>query len=220
MKFRLSVATQISLSVALITASTILVAHALGLVPDPRTAQLQARGTVAELVSRGAADAATQGDPAPVQDMIRRLVERNPDVLSIGVRRVDGSLAASTQRHEELWSVSRRSESDPGRVRIPLLRDGAPYAQVEIRFRSLAPRGLHDLIDHPLTPLLLIAPTGAFLACRLYLGRVLRRLEPAAELPERARSPLDANTEGAIPDALDGLVKRYEARGNEPEAAA
>src|SRR5688572_16407182 len=175
---RLSVATHICLALAMIAASLLLLAHALGLAPDPRSARLEARVAVAGLVGRCVADVAADGVPDRLAAVVHELVARNPDVLSVGVRLADGQLLIATDAHERLWVSGDGASPGGSQARVPILRDARPWGDVEIRFAGLGSGGLAGLLSHPLAPLLIFCIGAGFVANRLLMRRVLCYLGP------------------------------------------
>lgn len=198
MKPRLSIATHVSIALALITSSVLLIAHTLGLVPDPRAEQLRAREAVAELVACRAVWASESGDFAGLQAFTNDFLSRTPDVLSIGLRLNSGELSVASDRHEQLWAEAQRFVSSPSYARVPVLRDGRRFAEVEVRFRELSPVGVWGVAAHPLTPTIVFAMVGGFFAYRTLLRRVLQYLDPSEVIPERVRLVLDSLVEGVL----------------------
>lgn len=195
---RLTVATHISAALALMTASLLMVSHWLGLFPDTRGARLEARQALADMIARRAADCAAGDDFAPMSGFARELLARHGDVRSIGVRLQDGALAYASESHESLWGLGVRGAPPGTLVFIPMLRDGLPFASVEVCFEELDGDGARALLRHPAAPTALFLLAAGFVGYRILMRRVLRYLDPAAVIPQRVRLVLDALAEGVV----------------------
>ena len=66
------------------------------------------------------------------------LMERDPEILSIGVRRANGELFASTPTHVVEWLGSSPDKSTLSHVRVPIQNGRELWGSVEIAYRSLA----------------------------------------------------------------------------------
>src|SRR5688572_13405050 len=96
---RVSPTLRLSFSAALMTASLLLLADLIGLVPDSRAWTLEARQRICESIAVQLSIAATRSDTDLVKQTLDVFVERSPDVRSAALRRADGEIFSATPDH-------------------------------------------------------------------------------------------------------------------------
>ncbi|HHJ15411.1 MAG TPA: diguanylate cyclase [Gammaproteobacteria bacterium] len=196
---RISPVVYITLGLVLLTISFLLAADLFGLTPDTRGAVLDARKKVVESLAVQLSVAAGRGDIVGIRETVRALVERNDDVLSAALRRVDGERLAVSGDHDRYWRIDPDGSSSlPNQAIVPIFRGEQRWGGVEVRFAPLYPDLFFGLELTPLVKLVLfitLAASGGFL---LFMRRTLRHLDPGALLPARVKVALDALAEGVV----------------------
>jgi diguanylate cyclase (GGDEF)-like protein/PAS domain S-box-containing protein len=191
---------RISFGLTSLTVSILLAGLALGLFPDSVAATLGGRKALCEAVAIHCSAAVQRGDVQDVQDTTRALIERNPDILSAGVRLADGKLVTEVGDHEANWEKLHDGVSTTTQVQVPIVDQTAPWGQVEFRFRPLAPAMCWAILQNPIADLLLFVVLAGLLAYFLYLrilGRFLQAGSSAAA-PQRVREALNTLAEGVL----------------------
>ena len=120
MRQRFTPTLRISISLVLFTLSLVLVAGTFGLIPDERQFKLKARANVAESLAIQLSSVAGQNDFSAVKETIDLVVERNPDVLSVAVRRKNGSVLVGSREHSKHWVPPQDGHSTSTHVQVPL----------------------------------------------------------------------------------------------------
>ena len=95
---RLTPVLRISLGLALLTCSIIVLLDLLGLVPEPRDAALEARIQLCEMLAAQTTPAVAKDDFASIRSVLLVAVRRNDDVLSAGLRSASGRLLVLSSR--------------------------------------------------------------------------------------------------------------------------
>ena len=194
----LNTKTHISFGLTALVASILLVAAVLGLIPD-RVGALRdgrialAEGIAASTMALIAADQAEQ-----IESMLRLIVSRNPDMLSAGLRRDDGTLPVCVGDHESQWALSAEELSTDTQLKVPIRAGAARWGQLELRYRPLTAAGLRGILESPLFLLVAFLAVSGFVAFYLYLSKVLRYLDPSQAVPARVRAALDTLAEGLL----------------------
>ncbi|MFN9970889.1 MAG: hypothetical protein ACK58T_13445, partial [Phycisphaerae bacterium] len=85
-----STTTRISISLACLTVTAMFSASLLGLFPDERAERLRSRSRLIESVAVHFCGVARKVDATAVGKILADLIARNPDLISIGIRRPDG----------------------------------------------------------------------------------------------------------------------------------
>jgi signal transduction histidine kinase/HPt (histidine-containing phosphotransfer) domain-containing protein/ActR/RegA family two-component response regulator len=188
----------IALGLASLMATVLLAASMLGLIPDRIGAMRDGRAALAETLAADATSLITQQEIARLEAILRFVVKRNPDMLSVAVRTADGVVLVTVGDHEPLWVPMQQVHSTDTQIQVPILSGGQRWGQLELRYRPLAPPGLAGVFRNPLVPLVAFAVIAAFVVFYFYLGRVLSHLDPSRAIPGRVRAALDTLTEGLL----------------------
>src|SRR5439155_20535097 len=102
---KLSTTTRISLTLAFMTVSLLLAADLVRLVPDVIGAELRGREALCEAVALQSSEQVVRGDVAGVETALRQIAARNKDVLSVAVRRIDGTIVTEIDGHSRNWTL-------------------------------------------------------------------------------------------------------------------
>jgi diguanylate cyclase (GGDEF)-like protein/putative nucleotidyltransferase with HDIG domain/PAS domain S-box-containing protein len=196
---RLSTATRLSLSLAALSISVLLAAQSLGLVPDPTREALKGRKELCESVAIQCSVLAERGDIESIQAAARPLMQRNPEILSMGLRQADGTLLAVAGDHERLWSAGASAgTSNSSHVQVPIFRGSQRWGTMEICFKPLGSHGPLSFLGNPVIRLVLFMAGAGFVAYLIYLRKTLQYLDPSSVIPERVKAMLDTIAEGVL----------------------
>jgi PAS domain S-box-containing protein len=174
-------------------------ASLLRLIPDGEALQRAQRATIAENLAVVAAMfiGNADDDPGALNQAFELLFPRQPDLQSMAVRRIDHSVVIKQGPHAE-WDLPPSAASTDAQIQVPLWHDGARWGQLELRFTPLRRPGIWSVLDDPNLRLMAFLGLASFLAFSMYLGRMLRHLDPSQAIPGRVRSALDTLTEGLL----------------------
>jgi PAS domain S-box-containing protein len=191
---------RISIGLASIALSIVLAAHALGLLPDRDSAVAEGRKHLCEAEAVQCTLAAQRGDLADARAALLALLQRDPDVLSAGVRGEDGRLLLEAGDHSGHWGDGPGSVSTATHMRVPITLHGGTPGLLEVRFRGEPPSALAAVVCQPVVPLALFVGGATFLASLVYLRTVLRHADgnQARVMPDRVRATLNTVTEGVL----------------------
>ncbi len=175
----------------------ILAASYIGLIPDGEALVRQQRATLAENMAVMASLVLDEDDTEPLAETIKVVAKRHPSLLSVGLRRIDNALLWSSGPHQA-WQAGRNDASTDAQIQVPLWHEGERWGQLELRFTPLRREGWLAYLDDPSLKLMAALGMGGFIVFSLYLGRMLRHLDPSRAIPARVRSALDTLTEGLM----------------------
>ncbi len=138
-------------------------------------------------------------DPTMVlNNTIQQIVIRDPEITSIGIRKPDGWLQYKTDSHRQYWYLKQNDLSTQTNIRVPIYSKQTAWGNVEISFKSHQPVTLLDwLIKTKALWLTGIALLSAGLIY-IYLGRVLRSLDPSKAIPTRVNDAFDIIDDGIL----------------------
>ncbi|MGH8673593.1 MAG: ATP-binding protein, partial [Burkholderiales bacterium] len=194
----LNTRTYIALGLAFLVVSLLLVAAFAGLVPDRSAAIREGRAALAESLAATGTVLATKGDPLLLRSTLALVAQRNPDIVSMGLRRADGRLATSVGDHDANWVADGADLSTDTQVQVPIMAGAVRWGQLEIRYRGASGAGIFAILSHPMFGLLAFAFVACLVAFYLYLGKVLKHLDPSQAIPGRVRAALDTLAEGLL----------------------
>lgn len=187
--------------------SLILTASIIGLLPDHDAEVRESHIALAEAVAANSSVFLTRSDLRRMEATLKIIVERNPDLLSAGVRAESEKLMAVIGNHESEWRKSVDGEIYSAQVVVPIWQGKVKWGQVELRFARLRAEGWRGWLSHPLVNLILFMTVGSFILFFFYLGRMLKQLDPSQAIPGRVRSALDTLAEGLLViDARQNIV--------------
>jgi diguanylate cyclase (GGDEF)-like protein/PAS domain S-box-containing protein/putative nucleotidyltransferase with HDIG domain len=192
---RFSAPTRISISLASLVLALVCCAQSLGLIPDPRPAVLEGRRSLCEAVAVHVCLAAQREDVAAMRAATASLVERNPEVLSTAIRKVNGKTVASSGDHDATWSTLDVDSAE--KVEIPIFKGKQRWGTLEICFEPITQGTFERWAPRAIWLGLGIAFIS-LLVSRFYLRRILQHLDPSSVIPERVRSTLDTLAEGVL----------------------
>ena len=198
----MSTRAHLALGLAALTVTVVLAASYIGLVPDGEQLTRQHRGALAETLAVTVSAQLDDTQPDGLAATLAFLRERNPGLLSIGVRAEDGTLLIDLNGHGGQWTPGPHTVSTDAEIVVPVWQAGQPWGRIELRFKPLrAADGWGHLQDPSLklSAFVFLACVGLFVA---YLRRMLRELDPSRAVPQRVRAAYDTLTEGLV--VVDG----------------
>ena len=199
--------TLVAMGLTLLLFAVLVAALMLGLVPDRDGAVREGRVAVAEAVAAHGSALITAADVQRLESVIRLVVERNPELLSAGLRRSDNVPVLLVGDHQRHWHPSDDNRSTAEQIVVPIWDGERRWGQIELRFAgAVGPGGWLSWLHDPRVQLFAFVLVAAFLAFRAYLTRVLRQLDPSRAVPPHVRAALDTLAEGLLVLDLKGQV--------------
>jgi diguanylate cyclase (GGDEF)-like protein/PAS domain S-box-containing protein len=198
MKRLLSPTLQISLGLLSLTLSLILIAYAIGLIPNEDKAALEVRARISENLAIQLASLAGRNDAGAINDTIAAVIGRNRDVLSIAIRGADGKVLVASEGHTSQWTPPADGKSTATHIRVPLLNADAPGGTIEIAFRPPVTATNILGFSRTLVGLVGFMVVAGFPGFYFVLRRALRELDPSRAIPERVKAAFDTLAEGVL----------------------
>ncbi len=195
---RLIPAIRISLSIVLITISLLLVGDLLGLFPDRSKELSQAREKTSESLAVLFSGLASKGQMEAIGFTIKSFVERNPEVLSAGLRQVNGKLIISYGDHAKYWSPLSEDQSTLDSVTVPIFEGNKRWGAIEVQFKPIVTDTPFEKISNTIYGLVIYVGLFGFGAYLLLIRRTLRELDPSSVIPERVSAAFNALAEGLL----------------------
>ena len=201
MKGLLSSRLHLALGLSSLVVSLLLLALNLGWLPDRDEAVRRGRIALAESVAVGSSlllDEPEAADGPRLRTLLSFMVRRNPELLSVGLRREDGNLLIAVGAHAGSWRADAENAQAAGQMTVPILQQRAPWGRVELRFEPLPTEGRWGQLASPTLHLIAGVGLASFVLFYFYLQRMLRHLDPASSVPGRVRTAFDTLAEGLL----------------------
>jgi PAS domain S-box-containing protein len=195
---RLSVKHRVVIGLVGLTVSLVMLAFIFGIVPDRESAVRDGRAALAEAVALHSTMAVMSTNLQNLEADYKLLTQRNPDLLSLALRRQDGEILAATDGHPDQWQNMGGEYSRDTQVQVPIYAEEGKWGTLELRFKVLDERGVWGMLRNPMVRTLGFLGVLCFVAFSLYLGKVLRQLDPSKAIPARVRSALDTLAGGLL----------------------
>ncbi|MDH3859787.1 MAG: ATP-binding protein, partial [Gammaproteobacteria bacterium] len=198
---------RIALGLSGMLVTLMLLASITGLVPDRHAAIRDGHGMLAETIAVNSSIFITTSDIRRMNANLEVIVERNDEILSAAVRRLDGSTVAVIGDHLAYWQPLEQGKSTDSQVVVPIFEGSSEWGQVELRFEPLLPSTWYGEFMHPAFLLIGFISFTSFILFYFYLGKMLKQLDPSQAVPDRVRSALDTMAEGLLViDAKQNVV--------------
>lgn len=194
----LSAKSRIALGQSSLLMSIMLLAIFLGFVPNRDTAVLDGRAALAEALAANSSMLVAQSDIKRLGTDLKLIVERNPELLSAGLRMGETNLIVEVNDHGEQWLPLSSDYSTNSQLQVPIFNGSGQWGQIELRFSPLRAQGIMGYLENPTVKLVLFVCAISFFIFRFYLGRMLKHLDPSQAIPSRVRSALDTMAEGLL----------------------
>jgi len=205
-KKKLSTKLRVALGQVGLITSLLLVAVLLGLVPDRQTAIRHGRAVLAEAIVVKATPHITPDSVLELKAIINVFVSRNDDILSAAIRREDDVAVVTVGDHSDQWQPMLGEFSSDAQVRVPMFSGDRRWGQLELRFKPTNEFMGMSLSQSQVMPLILFMSVTCFVVFYLYLGKMLKHLDPTSAIPPRVRSALDTLAEGLLVVDLSGQI--------------
>jgi PAS domain S-box-containing protein len=195
---RLSSRFLIAFGLASLVMSSVLAAIYIGLVPDRDNAIREGRIALAESLAVTTAALLSRGELGQIEALLSFVLQRNPQLLSAGLRPANGELLLTLGDHASQWQAAADGKSVDTAVQVPILGVTEPWGMLELRYAPLRATGWLGWLQDPRVQLTAFLFSAGLVSFFFYLRRMLRHLDPAKAIPGRVRTALDTLTEGLL----------------------
>jgi len=189
---------RISLGLVSVMAIILSVAQLVGLFPDKRQTLAAERKSLGEVVAINCSLAASKQDWKSMEAAVRAVTDRSPDILSVVVRRANGSVTTDARKSAEDIQAASIRPGNSWRIEIPIFMGKNKWGTAEMEFSPLESGGSFGFIHNPFLQLTLFVTGLCMLGFTFYLQRVFSYLDPKTVVPHHVRNAFDTLTEGVI----------------------
>lgn len=203
----LSSRTHLAIGQTSLLLSVILVAMTIGLIPDRKAIEAEGRALFLETIAVSSSSALSRGDMSSLETTLQILVERNESIHSAALRRTNGEVAMLFGEHADNWASRLDKQTSHSHLILPIWSGPNKWGRLELRMTTHHQiPGWLGIVFTPTVLLFLFVGILCFLGFYIYLGRMLRYLNPSKAIPPHVRSALDTFVEGLLVLDIKGNV--------------
>ncbi|MBW8014643.1 MAG: PAS domain-containing protein [Planctomycetes bacterium] len=195
-KFTTTVHINFTLTCLLVT--MLFMAIGIGLVPSKVRMNIENRQKLCENLAIQFLGVAHDNIIYTLESLGPHIIERNPDIISMGFRDAEGKVVSGTDNHEANWQPLADGESTPTQIQIPVNKGDEIFGTIEIFFAPVYPKTLAGFLHIHYIYFVLFMAAAMFAVNWIYFKKVLRHLDPSSVIPSRVKAVLDNLTESVV----------------------
>jgi diguanylate cyclase (GGDEF)-like protein/PAS domain S-box-containing protein/putative nucleotidyltransferase with HDIG domain len=169
----------------------------LGLIPDVKSIQSDARAKRCQAIALTTAGMIRTNDWPTLQTTLSTLVRRDDGLVAIGLRTDRGTLKIDTGRHREIWQSAVESDEFQA-IHVPIALNKKIWGQIEFCFVPLHGTGPFSWAELPVIRILVFFICAGLFSYTLFIARVLGLFDSVQVVPDRVRQALDTLAEGLL----------------------
>ena len=152
----------------------------LGIVPDHHQAGPAKRQRQYETLVTSSAMLLRCGDTSGLQAMLLSLIKNEDELLSVGIRRADGTLLIEAGEHSDHWQNVTDGIFDESQFSGPLLHQRGGTHSIEARFTPLSRQAFSEITNGSWIPLISFVTAISMLGWYLFPGTQLQMQQPGS----------------------------------------
>jgi diguanylate cyclase (GGDEF)-like protein len=197
--FQLGPVFRLSIGIVCLMISLVLVFDSFfDLLPSDHKQQTAGRRYISRIIGDQASVFLAANNVKGLQYIVDQFALSSAEIVSIGIRRIDNILIASTPEHPLRWGHSTTGIVTSTHVIVPLFMDKTHWGEVQIIFTDLDAHTLRQWLLRPDVTFILLFSTLGFIGVYFYLRRALHYLNPSQAVPQRVRTAFDTLTEAVL----------------------
>ncbi len=205
---KLSAKFHLALGLSSMLVSVLMAAMFFNLMPDRQSAVLDARASLSESVASASSLFLRTEDFQSISQHLEFVVERNSELMAARVTRNSDSSEVTIGDEQALKtdseSMSRYSTAQ--KMLVPLQKGSSEWGSVMLVFAPVAGGTWIDKLKRSKYSVVVFAGLVCFCLYYLYLGKMLKQLNPSQAVPGRVRSALDTIAESLLVINRDGEI--------------
>ncbi|GAA5511072.1 ATP-binding protein [Novipirellula caenicola] len=189
---RIPIRIRISFGLVGLMTGSLLVASAVGFFPNEQEEILRGRAKLCESLAISGTAMAASGQVDSLHVTLASIVQRDPQVLSIGLQNIDGQTVVSAGPHDETWDPEVKNGMN--QMQVPIFRYGKQWGELQVAFEPTG--GLLGLDHWAPAWLLIVLIPACLLQFSFFLRKTLENLDPSGAVPTHVEKALDTFTVG------------------------
>ena len=199
---KLSAKFHLALGLTSIVMTLLLSATMLNLIPDRQKAVLSGRVSLAESIASSSTLFLSRKDYSSIQSNLEFVISRNEDLLAASVKRTKDATPLIIGDEMAIDPEFDSNTSTPSTLVLPILQGEQEWGKIALFFTNPDGEGWIKKAQNSRFALITFCSLLGFALFYLYLGKMLKALNPSQAVPGRVRSALDTLAEALI--VVDG----------------
>ena len=195
---KLSAKFHLALGLTSIVMTLLLSATMLNLIPDRQKAVMSGRVALAESVASSSTLFLSKKDYPSIQTNLEFIINRNEDLLAATVVRSGDEIPLVIGDESAIDPEYDTSTSTTSTLVLPILQGEAEWGKIALFFTSPDGNSWIKKLQNSRLALIAFCSVLGFLLFYLYLGKMLKALNPSQAVPGRVRSALDTLAEALL----------------------
>lgn len=199
---KLSAKFHLALGLTSIVMTLLLSATMLNLIPDRQKSIVAGRTSLAESIASSSTLFLSKKDYSSIQSNLEFVISRNEDLLGATVKRTQDEVPLIVGDESAVDTEYDADASTLSTLVLPILQGDQEWGRIALFFTDPANQSLLKRIQNSRFTLIAFCSLLGFILFYLYLGKMLKALNPSQAVPGRVRSALDTLAEALI--VIDG----------------
>lgn len=195
---KLSAKFHLAMGLTSIVLSLMLVAIFLNLIPDRRQAVIDGRAALSESVAASSSLFLQNRDFSSIRKNLDFILERNQDILAAWVRRSNDPKGIVIGDASQVDTSAELAESTASTIVIPILQGNRQWGTISLYFTPVGGTGWLEQARNSRMSLVALCAIAGFILFYIYLGKMLKELNPSQAVPGRVRAALDTLAEALL----------------------
>lgn len=191
---RIPIRLRISFVLVALMTGTLLFASAWGFFPNEQREILRGRARLCETLAISGTAMASGNHFKDLEITLQSIVNRDEQIVSVGLRSASDEMLVSAGSHEEHWDAV--CTDSTRQMSVPIFRQGKRYGDLEVAFVSTG--GFLGLNYWAPAWLLIVLIPACFVQFSFFLRRTLDALDPNGAVPKHVRNTFDRLAVGVM----------------------
>ncbi len=187
---------RISLALSAVSIACVVTCAQLGVLPDAAQLTREARIRMCETLGASISLGPIQRGPKATEQHLKLFRKRNPETMSLGLRKYDGEIVSQVGSHAAHWQQA-SSDGLEQSFLVPIVRGSEKWGRLEVVFAQDPSWHTLRFLPSWFTPACAVG-LGIFTLSWFTLSRILRHLDPSRVVPSRVKETLDNFAEGVL----------------------
>ena len=189
---------RLAFALVCVGASLILGAQWLGFIPNTEAIRADARRALCESVAINSSAHVRRGQWIDLKTILRTQVERNDELLSIGLRSDLGTLRLDTGHHDQMCPGDVENDPRISIVSVPITLNRRPWGNVEFCFRKPENSSFIPISQYSVYRLVAFFILAGLFSYTLFVARIMGVFSKTQVVPDRVKQALDTLAEGLL----------------------
>jgi len=199
---KLSAKFHLALGLTSIVMTLLLTATVLNLIPDRQQSVLDGRVALAESIASSSTLFLTKEDYSSISSNLEFLMSRNKDLQAAVISRPGVEKPLTIGDEAFVDTDFDHTKSTPSALVLPILQGDTEWGKISLFFKDVDGSTVIEKVQNSRLALIGFCSILGFILFYLYLGKMLKALNPSQAVPGRVRSALDTLAEALI--VVDG----------------